>query len=60
MLKTSPKPADAAADTSVDDSKVIGSSERNNKKLAKSGFTRPMHKAEESSFPISEIRRAFT
>ena len=38
--------------TRVNNSKIISSSGRNNKKLAKSDFIKTMHKTEESSFLI--------
>ena len=46
MLKTSPKLAGTLPATSVDDSKVVGSSDGNNEKLAKSDFTKPVRRAE--------------
>ena len=50
MLKTSSQQAGALLATGVNNSKVIGSSGRNNEKSAKSDFIKPVRKAEESSF----------
>ena len=60
ILKTSPQPADALPATGVDDSEVIRSSGRNEEKLAKSDFTKPVRRVEEPSFLTSDARRAFT
>ena len=53
MLKASPQVAGIFLATIVDDSKVISSSSRNDRKLAKSDFTKPVHRVEEPSFLIS-------
>ena len=50
ILKMSPQPADALPATTVDDSKVIRSSGGNERKLAKSDFTKPIRRAEKPSF----------
>ena len=50
MLKMSRQLAGTLPVTSVNDSKVVRSSDRNDKKLAKSNFTKPVHRAEEPSF----------
>ena len=60
MLKTSPQPAGALPATAVDDSEVVGSSGRNERKSAKSDFTKPVRGAEEPSFLTPDARRAFT
>ena len=60
MLKTSPQPAGALAATGIDDIKIVGSSDRNKKKSAKSDFTKPVRGAEEPSFLTPDARRAFT
>ena len=60
MLKASPQSVGALSATNIDNSKVIGSSSRNNKKSAKYNFTKPMHRVEESSFLILDARQAFT
>ena len=60
MLKTSPQPAGALPVTTVDDSKVVGSSRGNKRKSAKSDFIKPVRKAEEPSFLTPDTRRAFT
>ena len=60
MLKTSPKPTGAWPATGVEDSKDIGSSGGNKRKLAKSDFTKPVHRAEKPSFLTFNTRRAFT
>ena len=54
------KPTGALPATGVDDSKVVRSSDRNNRKSAKSDFIKFIRRAEEPSFLISDIRRAFT
>ena len=56
MLKISSQPACALPATDIDNSKVVSSSGKNNKKLAKSDFTKLMHRAEEPSFLTSEAR----
>ena len=60
ILKTSPQPADALPATGVDDSEVIRSSGRNEEKLAKSDFTKPVRRVEEPSFLTPDARQAFT
>ena len=60
MLKTSPKPTGALSATGIEDSKDVGSSGGNKRKLAKSDFTKPVHRAEKHSFLTSNARRAFT
>ena len=60
MLKTSLQPAGALLATAVDDSEVVGSSGRNEGKLVKSDFTKPVRKAEEPSFLTPDARRAVT
>ena len=60
MLKTSFQPADALPATAVDDSEVVGSSDGNEGKLAKSDFTKSVRGAEESSFLTPDARRTFT
>ena len=60
MLKTSPQPAGTLPATAVNDSKVVGSSDRNERKSAKSDFTKPVRGAEEPSFLTPDARRAFT
>ena len=56
----SPKLASALPATSVNDSEVVSSSGGNNKKLAKSNFTKPMYKVKKSSFLTPNARQAFT
>ena len=56
ILKTSSEPADASLTTSVDNSKLLGSSGGNNEKLAKSNFTKPIHRVEEPSFLTPNTR----
>ena len=55
----SPQLADALLATGIDNSEVFGSSSRNDEKLAKSDFTKPMHGAEEPSFLTPDARPAF-
>ena len=59
-LKTSPQSAGALLATAVDNSEVVGSSGRNEKKSAKSDFTKPMRRAKEPSFLTLDARQAFT
>ena len=59
ILKTSSQPAGALPATTVDDSKVVRSSGRNDGKSAKSDFSKLVRKAEESSFLTSDTRQAF-
>ena len=60
MLKTSLQSADALPATTVDDSEVVGSNVGNERKSAKSDFTKPMPGAEQPSFLTPDARRAFT
>ena len=59
MLKTSPQLVSTLPDTSIDDSKVVGSSSKNDKKSAKSDFTKPLRRAEEPSFLVSNTKQTF-
>ena len=43
--------------TSINNSEVIGSSDGNNKKSAKSVFTKPVHGAEKPSFLTLDARQ---
>ena len=60
MLKTNPQPAGALPATGVDDSKVIGSSSKNEEKSAKSDFIKLVRKAEELSFLTPNTKQVFT
>ena len=60
MLKTSLQLAGALSATSIDNSNIIDNSIKNNKKSAKSNFTKPVHRAEEPSFLTSDARQVFT
>ena len=60
MLKISPQPADALSATSIDNSEVVRNSSKNEGKLAKSDFTKPMRRVEESSFLTTDAQQAFT
>ena len=60
MLKTSSQLAGTLSATSIHDSKIVGNSGKNNKKSAKSDFTKPVHRVEEPSFLASETRQVFT
>ena len=60
ILKTSHKLAGTLPATDIDDSKIVSSSGRNNGKLAKSDFIKPVHKVEEFSFLTFDARQAFT
>ena len=59
MLKTSPQLAGALPITGVDNSKVVDSSGKNDKKLAKSDFMKPVRRMEKPSFLTSDARQAF-
>ena len=52
ILKINPQSASILLAISVDNSEVVGSSSENNRKLAKSDFTKLVHRAKESSFLI--------
>ena len=60
MLKTSTQLASALLATSVDNSKVVGSSARNDKKSAKSNFTKLVCRVEEFDFLSSDTSQVFT
>ena len=60
MLKTSLQPAGILPATAVDNSKVVGNNGGNERKSAKSDFTKPVRGAEEPSFLTPNTRRAFT
>ena len=60
MLKTSPQPAGTLPATAVDNSKFVETSGGNERKSAKSDFTKPVRKAEEPSFLTPDARQAFT
>ena len=60
MLKASSQPVSILLATSVDNSEVIDSSGENDRKLAKSNFTKPMYRVEESSFLTPNARQTFT
>ena len=59
ILKTSPQPASALPATGVNNSEVIRSSDGNDRKLAKSDFSKPVYKTEEPSFLTPDARRVF-
>ena len=59
MLKKISQPAGTLSATSFDNSKVVGSNNRNDRKLAKFDFTKLMYEAEEFSFLTPDTRRAF-
>ena len=56
MLKISPKAAGTLLATGVDDSEVVKCSGRNERKLAKSDFRKPMRRAEKPSFLTPDTR----
>ena len=56
MLKTSSKQAGALPATDIENGEVVSSSSGNNRKLAKSDFTKPVHGVEEPSFLITNAR----
>ena len=60
ILKMSPQLAGVFLATGADDSKVVRSSGRNKRNLAKSDFTKPVYRAKKPSFLTSDARRAFT
>ena len=59
MLKTRSQPAGALPATAVDNSEIVGNSSGNEKKSAKSDFTKPMRRVEEPSFLTPNARRVF-
>ena len=60
MLKASLKPVGALPATEIDNSNFVGSSSKNDRKSAKSNFSKPMHKVKKSSFLTPNTRQAFT
>ena len=60
MLKTSPQLTGTLLATNIDNSKVISSSSRNDRKSAKADFIKPMYRVEEPSFLTFDTRQAFT
>ena len=60
MLKTSPQLAITLPAIGVDNSEVVRSSGRNDRKLAKSDFIKLVRGAEEPGFLTSDARQAFT
>ena len=56
MLKTSPQLAGTLLAIGIDDSKVVGSSGKNNKNSAKSDFIKSVRKVEKLSFPTPNAR----
>ena len=59
MLKTSFQLAGVLPATGVDDREVIGSGGGNDRKLAKSDFTKSVRGVEEPSFLTPDARQAF-
>ena len=60
MLKISPKPASAPPAIDVDDSEIVNNSGGNDRKLAKSDFTKLVRRVEKPSSLTLNTRRAFT
>ena len=60
MLKASLQPAGFLPAIGIDNRKVVSSNGENDRKLAKSDFTKPVHRVEEPSFLTPDARRAFT
>ena len=60
MLKTSLQLADALPATSVNNSEIICSSSRKDKKSAKSNFKKPVRRARKPSFSTPNTRQTFT
>ena len=60
MLKTSLWLADVLPAIGINNSKVIRSGGRNNRKSAKSDFSKPMYRVEEPNFLTYNTKRAFT
>ena len=56
MLKTSSQLVGTLSATGIDNNKVVGSSSKNNKKLAKSDFIKPMRGAEVPRFLTRNTR----
>lgn len=60
MLKISLQLAYSLLFTGVNDSKVVSSGSRNNKKLTKSNFIKPIYGPEEYSFLTLNTKQIFT
>ena len=60
MLKTNPQPASDLRATNINNSEVIESSGKNERKSAKFDFTKPVRREKEPSFLTPDTRRAFT
>ena len=56
MLKVNLQPASTLPVTGVNNSIIVGSSSRNNKKSAKSDFTKPVRRVEEPCFLTLDVR----
>ena len=59
ILKMSAQPASTLPATGINDSKVVGSSGGNDRKSAKSDFTKPVRRAKKPSFLTFNSRRVF-
>ena len=59
-MKTSSKLANTLLSTSIYNSKIISSSDKNKEKLAKSNFVKIICRTKKSCFLILDIRQAFT
>ena len=60
MLKMSLQLAGPLSATGIDDNEIVGNDSGNNRESAKSDFTKPISRAEESSFLALDARQAFT
>ena len=60
ILKISPQPSSVLPAIRIDNRKVISSSGENDRKSAKSDFTKPVQRVEKPSFLTSDARQVFT
>ena len=60
IMETSSQPASTLLFNSIDNSKIVNSGSKNNKKLVKSDFMKTAYRVEESSFVIPNTRQIFT
>ena len=60
MLKISPNLVGTLPVTSINNSEVIDSRVKKNRKSAKSDFTKPIHRVEKPSLPTFNAKQLFT
>ena len=59
MLKMSPQLAGVLPATGINNSKIVRSTSENDRKLAKSDFTKLVHRAEKHNFLTPDARQTF-